>query len=45
VGISAGTLSRLPKAGLWMVKVKKGFAFVMLAMAEYYLVKMGQVYF
>lgn len=45
VGISAGTLSRLPRAGLWMVKVKKGFAFVMLAMAEYYLVKMGQVYF
>lgn len=45
VGLSAGTLSRLPRAGAWMLTVKKLFAFVMLAMAEYYLVKMGQVYF
>jgi cytochrome c-type biogenesis protein len=45
VGLSAGTLSRLPRAGAWMLTVKKGFAFVMIAMAEYYLVKMGQVYF
>ncbi|MBY0489297.1 MAG: sulfite exporter TauE/SafE family protein [Gemmatimonadaceae bacterium] len=45
VGLSAGTLSRLPRAGAWMLTVKKVFAFVMLAMAEYYLVKMGQVYF
>ncbi len=45
VGISAGTLSRLPRAGMWMVYVKKTFAFIMLGMAEYYLVKMGQVYF
>lgn len=45
VGLSAGSLSRLPRAGAWMLTVKKVFAFVMLAMAEYYLVKMGQVYF
>jgi cytochrome c-type biogenesis protein len=45
VGLSAGTVSRLPRAGEWMLWVKKGFAFVMLAMAEYYLIKMGQVYF
>ena len=45
VGLSAGTLSRLPRASAWMLTVKKLFAFVMLAMAEYYLVKMGQVYF
>lgn len=45
VGLSAGTVSRLPRAGLWMVYVKKTFAVVMLIMAEYYLVKMGQVYF
>jgi thiol:disulfide interchange protein DsbD len=45
VGLSAGTVSRLPRAGAWMLWVKKGFAFVMLAMAEYYLIKMGQVYF
>lgn len=45
VGLSAGTVSRLPRAGMWMVYVKKTFAVVMLVMAEYYLVKMGQVYF
>ena len=32
-------------AGAWMLTVKKGFALIMLGMAEYYLVKMGQVYF
>ena len=45
VGLSAGAITRLPRAGMWMVWVKKGFAFVMLGMAEYYLIKMGQVYF
>ena len=45
VGLSAGTLTRLPRAGAWMLTVKKGFAFIMLGMAEYYLIKMGQVYF
>jgi len=45
VGMSAGTLTRLPRAGTWMVWVKRVFAFAMLVMAEYYLVKMGQVYF
>jgi thiol:disulfide interchange protein DsbD len=45
VGLSAGTVSRLPRAGMWMVYVKKTFAVVMLVMAEYYLIKMGQVYF
>lgn len=45
VGLSAGTISRLPRAGAWMLTVKKGFAFVMLGMAEYYLIQMGQVYF
>lgn len=45
VGLSAGTVSRLPRAGAWMLTVKKVFAFIMLAMAEYYLVKMGQVFF
>ncbi len=45
VGLSAGALTRLPRAGMWMVYVKKGFAVIMLGMAEYYFVKMGQVYF
>lgn len=42
VGLSAGTISRLPRAGAWMVTVKKAFAFVMIGVAEYYLIKAGQ---
>jgi len=45
VGLSAGSIARLPRAGTWMVWVKRGFACVMLGMSEYYLVKMGQVFF
>jgi cytochrome c-type biogenesis protein len=43
VGLSTGALARLPRAGAWMVTVKKVFALVMLGAAEYYLVKMGQL--
>lgn len=43
IGASSGTLSRLPRAGVWMLRVKKVFGIIMLGVAEYYLVKMGQV--
>jgi cytochrome c-type biogenesis protein len=43
VGMSTGAMSRLPRAGLWMVRIKKFFGIVMLGVAEYYLVKMGQL--
>jgi thiol:disulfide interchange protein DsbD len=43
VGLSSGALARLPRAGMWMVWVKRLFALVMVAVAEYYLVKMGQL--
>jgi cytochrome c-type biogenesis protein len=42
-GVSSAALARLPRAGPWMLWVKRGFAFVMLGVAEYYLIKMGQV--
>jgi thiol:disulfide interchange protein DsbD len=45
VGIASGTLSRLPKSGPWMLWVKRAFAIVMIGVAEYYLVKMGQLLF
>lgn len=45
VGLSAGTVSALPRAGRWMVWVKRAFAIVMLGAAEYYLIKAGQVWF
>jgi thiol:disulfide interchange protein DsbD len=43
VGLSSGALTRLPRAGVWMVWVKRVFAFVMFVVAEYYLVKGGQL--
>jgi len=44
VGVSSGVLARLPRSGVWMSWVKRGFGFVMLAVAEYYLIKMGQLW-
>ncbi len=43
VGLFSGTLARLPRAGEWMIWVKRTFALIMLAAAEYYLVQMGQL--
>jgi len=43
VGLSSGALARLPRSGVWMSWVKKGFGILMLVVAEYYLVKMGQL--
>jgi thiol:disulfide interchange protein DsbD len=43
VGLSSGAIARLPRAGMWMVWVKRFFALVMIGVAEYYLVKMGQL--
>ncbi len=43
VGLSSGSLARLPRAGAWMVAVKKVFAIVMIGAAQYYLIKMGQL--
>ena len=45
VGLGAGFAARLPRAGVWMLWIKRLFALVMLAVAEYYLVKMGQLLF
>ncbi len=43
VGLSSGAIARLPRAGLWMLWIKRFFAVVMIGVAEYYLVKMGQL--
>ena len=43
VGVSSGALARLPRSGTWMLWVKRVFGFVMLGVAEYYLIKMGQL--
>jgi cytochrome c-type biogenesis protein len=43
VGVFSGSVARLPRAGAWMVWIKRGFGFLMLGAAEYYLIKMGQL--
>jgi thiol:disulfide interchange protein DsbD len=43
VGLFSGALARLPRAGGWMVWIKRLFALIMLGVAEYYLVQMGQL--
>jgi cytochrome c-type biogenesis protein len=43
VGLTSGFVSQLPRAGVWMVWVKRLFAFVMLGVAEYYLIEMGKL--
>jgi thiol:disulfide interchange protein len=43
VGLLSGTAARLPRAGAWMVWVKKGAGVVMLAVAQYYFIQMGRV--
>lgn len=39
----ADTSLRLPRAGPWMLWVKRAFAVILLGVAEYYLIAMGQV--
>lgn len=43
VGVAAGQAVRLPRAGAWMLTIKRGFALLLLGVAEYYLVTMGQL--
>jgi thiol:disulfide interchange protein DsbD len=44
VGLLSGSVAALPRSGMWMVWVKRIAAVLMLVMAEYYLVKAGQVW-
>jgi thiol:disulfide interchange protein DsbD len=43
VGIFSGTLAALPRSGPWMLWVKRVAGVILLAMAEYYFIQMGQV--
>ncbi|OLC72634.1 MAG: hypothetical protein AUH78_15735 [Gemmatimonadetes bacterium 13_1_40CM_4_69_8] len=43
VGIFSGMLAALPRSGPWMVWVKRAAGAILLAMAEYYFIQMGQV--
>lgn len=45
VGLFSGVAARLPRAGVWMIWVKRGFALLMVGVAEYYLIEMGKLLF
>ena len=44
VGLSSGSLARLPRAGGWMRWVKRFFAIAMIAVGEWYLISAGQLW-
>lgn len=44
VGVFSGRLAALPRAGAWMLWIKRASGVVLLLMAEYYFVKAGQVW-
>ncbi len=44
VGVSSGAVAKLPRAGIWMVWVKRAFAVIMIGVAEYYLTRAGQAW-
>ena len=43
VGLFSGAFAALPRAGRWMVWLKKAGGILLIAMAEYYFVQMGMV--
>ncbi|MEO8089796.1 MAG: cytochrome c biogenesis protein CcdA [Gemmatimonadales bacterium] len=43
VGLFSGTLAALPRAGKWTLWIKRAGGVILLAMAEYYFVRMGSV--
>jgi thiol:disulfide interchange protein DsbD len=43
VGLASAGAVKLPRAGPWMLWVKRGFALLMFGVAEYYLVQMGSL--
>jgi cytochrome c-type biogenesis protein len=44
VGLSSGSLARLPRAGGWMLWVKRFFAVAMIAVGEWYLISAGKLW-
>jgi cytochrome c-type biogenesis protein len=44
IGLSAGLAARIPRPGQWMVWVKRAFGLIMIGVAEYYLLKAGQLW-
>jgi cytochrome c-type biogenesis protein len=45
VGVSSGAIARMPRAGVWMVWVKRFFAIAMFGAAQYYFIQAGTVWY
>jgi cytochrome c-type biogenesis protein len=43
VGLFSGSIAALPKSGGWMLWVKRVFAVILIGVAEYYLIQLGQL--
>ncbi len=43
VGTFSGILATLPRSGEWMLRLKKVMGFFMIALGEYFLIKMGEL--
>jgi cytochrome c-type biogenesis protein len=43
VGTFTGILSSLPRAGVWIERIKKGFGFLMIILGEFFIFKAGQL--
>ena len=43
VGTFTGVLSSLPRAGVWIERIKKGFGFLMILVGEFFIIKAGQL--
>ncbi len=44
VGTFSGLMASIPRSGIWMVKIKKGMGFLMLILAEYFLIQAGMMF-
>ncbi len=45
VGTFVGLLTSLPKSGVWMKRVEKGFGYFMILLGEYFLIRAGRLLF
>lgn len=43
VGLFSGSIAALPKSGVWMLWIKRVFAVILIGVAEYYLIQLGQL--
>lgn len=43
IGFSAGIVRNLPKSGVWMLRIKKGLALILIASGLYFVFRAGQI--